>query len=248
MLNSDIIASMITRNQYAGVLIEGSSTAYGFCDESMGVGYGSRIQKNIDAYNKRSKNRTPRWVYSFLNAQPNRLLPQVVRGLEQHVDSARSHVMAGRLVGIFAVGGRLDYAAQKLGKKATMATWKQSLVDLDRICLEHDIKPVVFGVPVIPPHIPLNDGRPADIEMLEWSLTVTRNFVEQDMEVPYISFEEVMGDELADCMAADQKHANSRGYDKIYRHLLPYIHSLLELEEPFDVFASDVDAAPTSTT
>lgn len=223
------------RNYNVGVLIEGSSTAYGYGDESLGLGYASRIAKHLDAYNERSKRRIPRWVYTFLNAQPDRMLPQVVADLPQNITVARRTVGAGNLVGIFAVGGRLDYLAADIGKKNAMTQWSRSLRDLDTICLDYAVKPIVIGAPVLPLHIPLNDGSMVDQSMLEWSVNTTREFVKEDMEAPYIPFEKVMGDDLTSCMAEDQKHANSLGYDRIVGCLLPYIHTLLELDKTLDL-------------
>ncbi|HSX00556.1 MAG TPA: hypothetical protein VLH38_05985 [Patescibacteria group bacterium] len=38
------------RNYNAGVLVEGSSTAYGYGDDSLGLGYSSRIAKHLLPY------------------------------------------------------------------------------------------------------------------------------------------------------------------------------------------------------
>lgn len=221
------------------VFIEGSSTAFGMGDESGRLGYGGRfahyyLDYSHNNYPKPLREGNPRWVYTHLNGQVNFTAVKFPYSFEQRVILAHEQDMFDktvRLVGIFALGGRPEYIKQ-LDSEEKGDLWRDSLDMLEHTCSTYGVQPILLR---IPEHddaaVPLKYGLQPDYELRERVERITRERA-QSMEAPYISFEEVVGDEKALCMAADHIHANARGYQMIFDHLLPLVNERLGIREP----------------
>ena len=214
----------------AHLLFEGSSTAYGKGDESGIGGYAGRFREHFDL--SEPLEGPCKWVYVHQRGQLDNPLSTFVHYLPTHVSEARS-VVPGyrgkvRFLAILAVGGFMDYEVRRDSRDFVIKSWRNALDLLEVECCYDGIEPIFLGLPRGDDTMRLRDGTVPDFALRDLLEEYTRRTA-TSLESPYYSFEEIIGGDVGTFMAADKRHPNAAGHERIFRFLSPLINEYLEI-------------------
>jgi len=203
------------------LVIEGSSTVRGVGDETGRFGFAGRLATHFLSDGPRPQE--PEWVYVHTFAQLDRQLPTFAPDVADDVRRARAvtptYPRGLGFVGIFGVGGVMDYAVARQGKDAVIATWQDSLAQLKEVCEREHIAPIFFGLPRI---ARMRNGNVPDAELRD-KLEAYTVETARSLDAPYVTFETIVGDDLPHCFAPDGRHPNAAGHQKVFEYLLPLV-------------------------
>jgi hypothetical protein len=220
------------KRSYGNILCEGSSTAYGFGDESGRMGYPGRLAKMCLDYNARPADAKgpcqAMLVHSY--GQLDRILPDFIPNLRNHILEAKNtyYFWKSKMLGIFALDYGAEHIARKQGEEETYNTWRSALEELEWACAEYDVTPVVLSL-LHPSGAKRADRIPVNLELRARLAALTEARV-RSFEGDFIPYEQAIGgeDQRDLCLAEDGKHPNSLGYDRIASYMARIIEKEFE--------------------
>jgi hypothetical protein len=232
------------------VHIEGSSTAMGMGDEARKMGYAGRMLYHYIDYGMtvRDVDELPcKWVYVYNDGAVNKDLTTFVPKLSSRVSELvwpPGPIVKGekRHIGVYAVGWYDDRWLEEAGEEM-LDRWQLALERLEDVCLEYNVTPVIIGTPRPDPETVYFNGRRPNIAMLDRLADMTAKHTES--WATYATFEDIVGADRPNCMAADTLHPNARGHSRIARFLIPLVNDILEIPQDI-VPLPELEPAPAT--
>lgn len=225
----------------AQVLIDGGSTAQGWGDETGKGGFAGRIfNYTLDHLEiaREHPELACRWIQFRNSGEANKTLPSVAESFVQHVDDARSLLWRQshhewRSIAVFAIGYCTPGDVKTCGTMPPEQSWEYTFDGLVNTCFRYGITPIFLGTPRLADDVVLGNGKRPDHDLLARlaAKTVERAKAWEELEDPYIPFEDIVGDDKPNCMAPDGMHPNARGHSLIARYLIGRINTILDIPE-----------------
>lgn len=227
------------------LVIEGSSSAETYSDESGKSGFTGRLNNHLREYCEETKRRNnwgtiDGWTHISNFAQPGRALPEWAPLIGSHMNEnfQRSpYKQQVHRLGIFVLEGHplfLEnrYDTTHLQGRSLAHVWRDSLEHVKEQCADRNVRALFVQMP--PPERTIGErGHQIHRQLSELAIR-TCNSMDGDAE--FVSVEDMLhGHDIEPFLADDRMHPNSRGHELIYRHILPKVYEKFEMEqrEPF---------------
>lgn len=213
------------------IIIEGSSSAAGYSDESGRGGFSGRVAHHFWEYSQEGKRRNnwtgaDRWVYVQNYARPGRLLPSWTNLMDNHIhEVSRSHPgqRVVKMLGIFVLEAHPLGIGRKYGESLPHV-WRESLEQIEFACGNSNLEPLFVQMPV-----PIRSIGEKGHTIHEAMTRLTRKTA-YSLDTEIVDVASMPGIDIAEHVAEDGMHPNAAGHKLIFENLLPIIYKKLDLE------------------
>jgi hypothetical protein len=226
------------------VIIEGSSSANTYSDESGKSGFTGRIDNHLRTHCEETKRRAnwdpvSDWVYLSNFAQAGKHLPIWAELVPNHMGETFSrsrHKDQTARLGIFVLEGHPLMIEQKYDKthlrggRSVHEVWRDSLETIKDECFARDVKALFVQMP--PPERSI--GR-RGLEVHQKLVgQVVKTCISMDGDATFVSVADMLGDhDPRPFIAEDRMHPNARGHELIFRNLIPIVYEQLNIKPHF---------------
>lgn len=234
------------------VIVEGSSSARNYNDESGKHGFVGRIDEQLRQHCQEIKRQAnwetvADWTYFSNHAQVGRHLPSWVESAESHiVESLRRTRRKERAhcLGIFILEGHPLYLERHYSNKRDTLeqVWQRSLERLVENCTNYDVDALFIQMPAPERNIGKR-GHEIHQSLANLTLEVAATMDNAATVVDVTTMFD--GYSVEPFLADDRMHPNARGHELIYRNIIPKIYDKLEIEplQPLDDPAELLEAS-----
>ena len=219
--------------------IEGGSSAQGWGDETGKGGFAGLLFNYSLAYGQiagEHRELPCRWLDIRNSGVQGNFLPSIADSFRQHVLEARGLLLARqrqtlKSIAVFAIGQYGQRGLGYHGKEKYQIVWRDAFEQLDAICSDYNITPIVLGMPRLAEDTVFVNGQKPDHDLLQRLWTITAETTSAWDWDASMTFEDIVGNDKPNCMAPDAMHPNARGHTKVARYLIGRINEMLDIPD-----------------